>query len=115
MTLDITGLRALDLEPTDHGTLWLALATLAGLDAATTIAALALGAPEGNPVIAALIDGGGLLAIPLSQVAYVAIAGVLVSIVDGGERWVLASGVALSWLVVLNNSVAVLVLSEVVG
>ncbi|MFB6200904.1 MAG: hypothetical protein ABEI98_02730, partial [Halorhabdus sp.] len=83
--------------------------------ALTTIVALALGAPEGNPLIAALIDVGGLWVVPASQVAYLALAGVLVAVVDRGERWVLGAGVGVSWLVVLNNAVAVFVLSGVVA
>ena len=115
MTLATTVLRPLAPKSTDHRSLWLALATLASLDALTTVVALALGAPEGNPLIAALIEVGGLAAVPLSQLVYVALAAGLVTVVDRGERWVLGSGVALSWLVVLNNSVAVLVLSRVVA
>jgi len=114
VTLAIDVFGPLGLETTDHRDLWLALTTLAALDAATTIVAIALGAPEGNPLIAALIDVGGLAAVPVSQLAYVAIAGALVAVVDGGERWVLGAGVGLSWVVVLNNAVAVFVLSGVV-
>lgn len=115
MTRSTRVLSGRPLSGTDHPVLWAALATLAGLDAATTIVALALGAPEANPLLVALIDRLGLVAVPLSQGVYLGAAGALVAVVDSGERWVLGAGVALSWVVVLNNTAAVLVLSGVVG
>jgi len=84
--------------------LWAALVGLAAGDAATTITALAMGLPEANPLIDALVASLGIVAVPLSQVVYVGLASAVVGAVERGRRTpVLLAGVIPSALVVANN------------
>ena len=84
--------------------LWAALVALAVGDAATTVTALAMGLPEANPLIAALVGALGIAAVPLSQVVYVGLASAVVTAVERGRRTpVLLAGVIPSALVVANT------------
>ena len=84
--------------------LWAALVALAVGDAVTTITALAMGLPEANPLIDALVASLGIVAVPLSQVVYVGLASAVVTAVERGRRTpVLLAGVIPSALVVANN------------
>ena len=84
--------------------LWAALVALAVGDAVTTITALAMGLPEANPLIEALVASLGIVAVPLSQVLYVGLASAIVAAVERGRRTpVLLAGVIPSALVVANN------------
>lgn len=88
--------------------LWTALVALAAADAVTTVAAIQMGLPEANPLLASLVGMMGLLAIPLSKVAYVGAAGLLARSVDRSDRKpVLLAGIVPSAMVVGNNLLAV--------
>jgi len=63
-----------------------------------------MGLPEANPLVEALVGSLGIVAIPLSQVVYVALASAVIRSVERGRRTpVLLAGVIPSALVVANN------------
>ena len=117
--MNVTLRRSLDhvaatLETTRlGGLLWLAVMAAAALDAATTTVGLAVGLPEGNPVIVAALDTLGVAGLVGIQVGFVAAVTGLVLVADQDRVPLLALAAVLGVLPVLTNLVAIAVLAGV--